>query len=143
MEKIKLGALGAILAIATLLGVALFAPASPVNAQTIDTWSGHDDRIVTVDAVTITTTTQLLAATTGKKVIVKSIDFNSSIAGAVKLQDGSGGATIGEFYLAANTPRQIPEGNLGNGCKTTSGNGLFAIGPSTAALTATIRYQLQ
>jgi hypothetical protein len=143
MEKLKLGALGAVLAIATLVGAALFAPAAPVHAQTIDTWSGHDERIACVDAVTITSTTQLIAATTGKKVIIKAIDLSSSIAGAVKLQDGSGGTTIGEFYLAANTPRQIPEGQLGTACKTTSGNALFAIGPSTAALTATIRYQLQ
>jgi hypothetical protein len=130
---------------AVALGV-LLAPTHPADAQSVgigtsDTWSGHDDRTATCSK-SISSTASVVAAVTGRRINVRAITMSSSGAGVVVFQDGSGGTTIGNFYLAANTPVTIYENAFGAGMKTTSGNGLFAV-LSGATLTAVVRYRAE
>lgn len=143
MSKFKLGAVAASILAAVMLGVVL-APSNPVEAQSgpfNDTWSGHDERVATFSG-SINTSTAVVAAVTGKRINVRAITFRSSGAGVVAFQDGSGGTTIGNFYLAANTPVTIYENQFGPGLKTTSGNGLYAT-LAGATLTAVVRYRAE
>lgn len=127
---------------AVVLGVAL-APVQPLEAQSavpyVDTWSGHNEAVATFSG-SINTTTAVIAAVSGKKINVRAITMRSSSAGVVVFQDGSGGTTIGNFYLEADVPYTIYENALGPGMKTSTGNGLYAV-LSGATLTTTIRYR--
>lgn len=117
------------------------AKAQGVAGVTADTWSGKNDLLSTV-STSISTTTAVITAVSGKVINVRSITFRVSAGGVVQFQDGSGGTTIGSFYAVTNTPYTLYEGQFGGGMRTSSGTGLYAV-LSGATLTALVRYQTE
>lgn len=93
---------------------------------------------VSTVSTSISSTTAVVAAVSGKRLCVKSMILRSSSAGVVVFQDGSGGTTLANIYLAQDSTLVIDEHVLGEGFKTTSGNGLYAV-LSGATLTAVVR----
>lgn len=97
-----------------------------------------DEGMSTV-STSISSTAAVVPAVSGKRIVVRSCVLASSGAGVVVFQDGSGGSTLANIYLAANTNLVLDEQFFGaGGITTTRGNGLYAV-LSGATLTATLR----
>lgn len=87
--------------------------------------------------------TALIAATSGKAIVVKSMIVRSSGAGVLVLKDGSSGTVIANIYLAADTNLTIGPKVLGEqGIRTSSGVGLYAA-MSTNVVTTTMRVRYE
>lgn len=84
----------------------------------------------------------LTSASSGRKQRVVALQITSTSAQVVSFFDGSGGNTLGAFYLAANTPTTIPSDVLGAGMLTTSGNAIYA-SAAAGTLTGFVRYRLE
>lgn len=84
----------------------------------------------------------LTSAVSGKKQRIVGLHLTATDAGVVSFFDGSGGDTIGAFYLAANTPTLIPSDILGEGMLTTAGNAIYA-DAAAGTLTGFVRYRLE
>lgn len=128
-------ALWAVLAIA--LGAFLFAVAPEAKAappQLVEQ--------IRSCSQSISTAAPVISLVAGKKLCVKSAVLNSGGAGVVVFEDGSGGDVIARIYLEANKPLIIDEHVLGEGFKSTAGNGIYAT-LSGATLTATFRVALE
>lgn len=125
----------------TFSGVTAKRAAAQAGNGSGDTWSGHDERVATISAL-CSNSTALVSAITNKKVNIRAITISSDTAGVIAFQDGSGGTTIAQVYVAANTPITIYEGAFGPGVKTTKGNGLY-LQLSSATITAFVRYRAE
>lgn len=93
---------------------------------------------VSTISASISSSAAVAAAVSGKRLCVRSMILRSSAAGVVEFQDGEGGTTLANIYLAQDTTLVIDEHVLGEGFKTTAGNGLYAE-LSGATLTAVVR----
>jgi hypothetical protein len=80
------------------------AQAAPIGVESIKTFTGS-----------ITTEATVITGATGKKLHIRSMEIASSVAGVVVFKDGTGGTTVANVYLAANTPRDITNLFGGNG----------------------------
>jgi hypothetical protein len=115
-----------------VVGVLLFGQA-PAKAAPI----GYE--AVKCHSAALSGDTALIAATSGKRIVVKALVIRSSGAGVLVLKDGSGGSTIANLYLAADTNYVIGPKVLGEeGIRTSSGVGLYAA-MSTNTITTTMR----
>lgn len=116
--------------------------ASAQNVST-ESYAGHNESTKCCSVAVGATTAVIFTAVSGKALIVKAIpSVTLSAAGILSFQDGSGGATLFQMYLAANTPSSpISEASLRGGFKTTAGNALYAV--CNAAGTCTISAVVQ
>jgi len=99
------------------------------------------EQISTV-STSISSSTAVVAASSGKRLCVRSMVLRSSAAGVVVFTDGDAGTTLANVYLGQDSTLVIDEHALREGFKTTSGNGLYAV-LSGATLTATFRVALE
>ncbi len=75
---------------------------------------------------------------TNKRLTIFGGNISSGTAGIFLLVDGTGGSTIGQFYLAANTPYTWGADLFGaQGISLTAGNALIVSG--TGTVTSTFR----
>lgn len=103
------------------------APVSALNTSSIKTFTGS-----------INAETTIVTGTASKKLHIVSVDLNSSGAGIVVLKDGTGGTTVQNVYLAANTPRQLTDLYGSNGLALTQN--ILTATLAGATLTCTVRY---
>lgn len=94
---------------------------------------------VTTIATSVSASTSLVAAVTGRKLVIKALHLNGDTAGTYAFTDGDGGTTLLNVYLPANTDVQINDKILADCVKTTAATALYVDGPSSAVLRCNIR----
>lgn len=142
MGKFKIFVASALLALVGALGFAAIERPSVADAQdaTTQTWAGKNEHVLS-GSVSINTIALLDTAVTTAAHNVRAFDISCSAAGVVTFYDSTtqtGAHEVHHFYVAANTPRQVPENILGPGKKGAVGAGLYAAGIN-GTLTYTIR----
>lgn len=117
------------------LGLAGIAPAQ-------DPSLGQAEKVITFSAaVTAGTPALVCTAVSGIAHNVRSVVVSNSAAGTVKLFNDSlstGVEPIGAFGVIANQALPLTEQNLGPGCVTAKGKGLYVDG-TTGTITMTLR----
>lgn len=103
--------------------------------------SSPSDTVVCNSLALDATSAVVVTASTGSPLTIKALKCASTTAGTVTFQDGASGAAISIIYLPANTPTELgPEFFAANGCKTTTSNGIYAIGTGTLSIQLVIGY---
>lgn len=142
MNRMKKLALVLALVVAVLLGMVGNGSRALVRDAVAGSSNNPNDTVA-CNTVTLNAASALVVtASSGNRIIIKALKCASSTADTVTFQDGTGGVAIGQVYLAANTPTELaPEFWAPLGCRTTSGNGIFAIGTGTLSVQLVIGYQ--
>lgn len=93
------------------------------------------DRVATASG-DATSGIAVLAASSGRSLVVRGLALHSGTAGVVVFRDGAAdGTVLGRFYVAANTPLLVGEDLLGGGMRTSRGNALYAVHAATTNFT--------
>lgn len=127
----------ALVLVLALVGAVLVPHPKPADAQSSDTWSGHNETTVSFNGNPGAGIATIATAVAGKQLTIKSMVITATTAGIVAIYDGTAGTSgtvLGTFYLAANVAQQIPEHMLGRGLVGTSGNALSVGEPGGTGL---------